>query len=51
VSDPWNDEGFGGETEWGEESLESGSEEESLFEPVELEEEDDDLEADEEVDS
>jgi hypothetical protein len=48
VSDPWNDEGFGGENEWGEESLESGVEEESLFEPVEVEEEEADLDADEE---
>ena len=44
MSDPWNDEGFGDEGEWGEESVESGLEEESLFDPVEIEE-DDDLDA------
>jgi hypothetical protein len=45
VSEPWDDEGFGGENDWGAESLEADVEEESLFDPVELEEEDD-LEAD-----
>ena len=41
MSDPWEDEGFGGENDWGGESLEADLEEDSLFEPVELDEEDD----------
>jgi hypothetical protein len=40
VSDPWNDEGFGAENDWSEESLETDLEVESLFDPVELEDDD-----------
>ena len=48
MSDPWEDEGFSGENEWGAESVETDLEEDSLFEPVELEEDDDDFDADDE---
>jgi hypothetical protein len=40
MSDPWEDEGFGGENSWGEESVEVDLEEEPLIDPIEL----DDLE-------
>jgi hypothetical protein len=46
MSEAWEDEGFGGENDWGAESLESDLEEDSLFEPVEVEEDDDDVGAD-----
>jgi hypothetical protein len=46
VSGAWDDEGFGGENDSGEESVEADVEEESLFEPVEVEEEEDDFDAD-----
>lgn len=42
MSDAWEDEGFGGKNEWGTESVETDLEEDSLFEPIEVEEEDDD---------
>jgi hypothetical protein len=45
MSDAVEDEGFGGENDWGEESVESDLEEDSLFEPVEVDE-DDDVDAD-----
>jgi hypothetical protein len=48
MSDAWEDEGFGGENDWGQESVESDLEEESLFEPVEVDEDDDDFDADDE---
>jgi hypothetical protein len=45
VSDPWGDEGFGAENDWGEESLEADAEEDGLFDSVELDDEDDEREA------
>jgi hypothetical protein len=50
VSDPWGDEGFGAENDWGEESLEADAEEDGLFDSVEpddeqLDDEDDEQEA------
>jgi hypothetical protein len=48
MSDPWADEGFGGENDWGEESVETDLEEDSLFEPIEVDENDDDFDSDDE---
>jgi hypothetical protein len=48
MSDAWEDEGFGGENDWGAESVETDVEEDSLFEPVEVDEDDDDSDADDE---
>jgi hypothetical protein len=48
MSDPWEDEGFGGENDWGKESLEAGLEEDSLFEPVDADEDEDDFDSDHE---
>jgi hypothetical protein len=43
MSDAWEDEGFGGENDWGEESVEADLEEDSLFDSVKADEDDDDL--------
>ena len=48
MSDPWEDEGFGGENEWGEESLEADLEEDTLFDPIEADEDEDDFDSDDE---
>jgi hypothetical protein len=37
MGDPWHDEGFGGENDWGAESIEADLEED-LLEPIELDE-------------
>ncbi len=39
VSDPWEDEGFGGENDWAAESVEKDVEEDELLEDEELEDE------------
>ena len=50
MSDPWEDEGFGGDNEWGGESVEADLEEDSLFEPADVDEDvdEDDFDADDE---
>jgi hypothetical protein len=48
VSDPWADEGFGGENDWGEESVEADLEEDTLFDSVEPEDDGDDFDSDDE---
>jgi hypothetical protein len=46
MSEAWDDEGFGGENDWGAESVETDLEEDALFEPVDVEEHDDDHDSD-----
>jgi hypothetical protein len=48
VSDPWADEGFGGENDWGEESVGADLEEDTLFDSVEPEDDGDDFDSDDE---
>jgi hypothetical protein len=43
MSDAWEDEGFGGANDWGKESVEADLEEDALFDSVEVDEDDDDL--------
>jgi hypothetical protein len=47
MSDAWEGEGFSGENDWGAESVEADLEEDSLFEPVEADEDDFDSEDEE----
>jgi hypothetical protein len=49
VSDAWEDEGFGAENDWGEESLETDLEEDDVLEQAQLDpsELDDDVDDDE----
>jgi hypothetical protein len=46
MSDSWDGEGSGGENDWNEESVETDPEEDSLFEPIDVEEDDDDFDSD-----
>lgn len=48
MSEAWDGEGFGGENDWGAESVETDLEEDALFEPIDVEEDDDDLDSDDE---
>jgi hypothetical protein len=45
MSEAWDDEGFGGENDWGAESVETDLEEDALFETVDVEEDDDDYDS------